>query len=221
MNVVKGRLVLISNTRRKLKAAGYHLRRMRETQSDADPNIFEYELEAFLSAARSITSLPEPRKQPDQWYLEKEFGHRPNFQQWYDKKVNELATDTAMHFLNSERNIVIHYNRQSMHIRSDTHISTTEHVVVSDSVTVSVLQENGTTETISPPPPERKSGFHPDSYEIIRLLQRFIKRKPTETAMERVWFFDTSRISGDKKVITVCEEHLEKLSKLIDEVERL
>ncbi len=177
---------------------------MRETQSNTDPHIFEFELEAFLSAASSITNLPEPRKQPDQWYLEKEFGHRPNFQQWYDKKVNELARDATMHFLNSERNIAIHYNQQSMHIRRDTHISITEHVVVSDSVTVSVLKENGTTETvgspISPPPP---------------------KRKPTKTSMERVWFFDTNRISGDKKVITVCEEHLEKLSRLVDEVELL
>lgn len=41
--LVQGRFVLISNTRHKLEAAKYHLQRMRDSQSDPNPHIFEYD----------------------------------------------------------------------------------------------------------------------------------------------------------------------------------
>ena len=195
--MVQGRLILKRNYGHKLEAAKYHLQRMKDTQSDPNPHIFEYELEAFLSAARSVTSLPEPRKLPDQWYLEKEFGHKPGFQQWYDQKVTEYAADSSMHFLNSERNISIHYNNQQIHTRSDAKLTFTDYVTVSDSISITTTHADGTTETFSSPstpaPPER----------------------PSEFSLERIWYFDTSRMSGDKEVVSVREQHVRKLEKLL------
>jgi hypothetical protein len=150
-----------------------------------------------------LCSLPEPRKQTDQWYLEKEFGHKPGFQQWYDQKVIEYAADSSMHFLNSERNISVHFNKQQIHTRSDTNLSTTDYLFVSDSITVTQTNDDGTTEAFSSPPVPKPP------------------EKPTETTIERVWYIDTSRISGDKAVITVCEEHVHKLERLLVEAEQL
>src|SRR5713226_6992545 len=104
------RIIVISNTRYKLNAAKYHFQRMREMPSNADFYHFRYELDAFLSAARSITSLPVERGKKDSWYLEKEFGHRPGFQTWYDEKVDEFKADRGMRFMNSERANAVHFN---------------------------------------------------------------------------------------------------------------
>jgi len=196
------RFILISNTRYKLNAAKYHLQRMREIQSSRDYYHFKYELDAFLSAARSITSLPAERGKKDSWYLEKEFCHRPNFQKWYDKKVEEFKADTSMHFMNDERANAVHYNYQSSRARAETMVNFTNPLTVSDSFIGTVTNIDGTTETVSSqsdPTPE----------------------KPIETSTERIWFFDTDKIMGDKSVIVACEEHIRKLEKIVDEVERL
>jgi hypothetical protein len=157
------RFILISNTRYKLNASKYHLQQMKGIPSSADYYHFSYELDAFLSAARSITSLPGKRSKKYLWYLEKEFGHRPGFQKWYDEKVDEYKEDTSMQFMNDERANAVHFNFQSSRTRA----------------------------------------------EMI------------EKSSERVWYFDTDQIMGNKTVIMACDEHIHKLEKIVNEVERL
>jgi hypothetical protein len=147
---------------------------MREIPSSADYYHFRYELDAFLSAARSITSLPGERSsKKDLWYLEKEFGHRPGFQKWYDEKVDEYKEDTSMQFMNDERANAVHFNFQSSRTRAEMKV------------------------TFAKP------------------------EKSKKTTTERVWYFDTDQIMGNKTVIMACDEHIHKLEKIVDEVERL
>src|SRR5579859_1150275 len=80
------RFLYKASTRDKLEEARYFLQRMRETQSSPNYHHFRYELNAFLSAARSITNLPAKRDKKDLWYMEKEFRHHPDYWIWYDKK---------------------------------------------------------------------------------------------------------------------------------------
>lgn len=199
------RFVLISNPRRKVKAAEYHLQRMKETQSIIDPDIFEYELDAFLSAARSVTSLPAPWGKENKWYLEQEFGNRLYFRKWYDDRVDEFKTDTTWPFLKQQRNIVVHYNQKTVHTRADTAYSSAEPLSAGSgfsatitNVVVGTTQTSGSSENTTKP-----------------------EAKPTETSIERIWYFDTIEIMGDKRVIPVCEWLISTLERLLDEVEQL
>jgi hypothetical protein len=200
---VNMRLVLVTATRDKLEEARYFLQRMRETQSSPNYHYFRYELHAFLSAARSITNLPAKRDKKDIWYMEKEFGHRPDYWTWYDEKVQEYATDKSMQFINDERAIAVHFNKQSLHTHADAKVSFTEYLNVSDSFTITSTNiEDGTTETFeSPPTPP-------------------VPERPTETSFERTWYFDIDILAGNKEVISVCEAHFRKLENLVEECEK-
>jgi hypothetical protein len=200
-----GRFILISNSRYKLEAAKYHLQRMRDTQSSLNYYHFRYELDAFLSAARSVTSLPAPWGKESKWYIEQEFSHRPGFRKWYDDRVDEFKTDTTWPFLKQERNIVVHFNQKSVHTRADATYSFVEHLPISSTSTATVTNTvDGTTQISG----SSENMTQPEA-------------KPTEASIERIWYFDTNEITGDKKVIPVCEWLIGTLERLIDEVERL
>jgi hypothetical protein len=132
------------------------------------------------------------------WYLEKEFGQRPGFQTWYDEKVDEFKADRSMQFMNDERANAVHFNYQSSSTRAEMKVT----IPTSASLTSTVTNTEGITEGVSP-----QSDSTPE--------------KPPERFPERLWYFDTDQIMGDKTVIVACEEHIRKLEKIVDEVERL
>ena len=166
--------------------------------SSAEFYHFRYELDAFLSAARSITSLPVERGKNDSWYLEKEFGHRPGFQTWYDEKVDEFKADKSIRFMNDERANAVHFNYQSSRTRAEMKRT----IPTTASLTSTVTNSEGSTEGVSP-----QLDGTPEN--------------PPEKFPECRWYFDTDQIMGDKTVIVACEEHLRKLEYIVDEVERL
>src|SRR5947209_1338709 len=119
-------LKLITATELKLQKAKYYMRRMKETKDNPYYLDFLCELETFLIHARSITNLPVARRKDnktgnylDPWFLEKELGQKTGFEIWYDQKVQELKSDSIIHFLCDERDIAVHYNNSDIHYTHD------------------------------------------------------------------------------------------------------
>lgn len=112
----------------KLKEARYFFRRM-EASID-DPGSFQYELSAFLSAARSVLQ-----------YALEEAKKKPNGQRWYDAQVSGNA---VLRFFKDKRDLNIHAEpvRPSRHIA----VAITEHINISESIRIEIHREDGTTE---------------------------------------------------------------------------
>jgi len=197
-------LKLITNTGLKLEEAKYYLQRMRETQSHANPHYFQFELNSFLTHARSITSLPLPRNKKDgkisiQWFMEKELGQKPGYESWYDQKVQVLQGNPLMTFMREERDKVVHFNYDTVHTKAVNEVVFIEHIPVSESVRVEVINAVDGSRTVSestsePPTP-----------------------KPTETTFKRTWYFDSNQLSGNTEVTSVCEAYIAILENLLEE----
>ena len=135
-------------TERKLAMAKYYLQRMRDTQNNPYAFDFECELESFLAHAGSITNLPRPRADEDKWFMEKEYGHKPGFKEWYEEKRLQLNSDEIMQFLRGERNIVVHFNKQIIHAVSTTKESFVDQLSVSSSFQAVVTNVDDGTENM-------------------------------------------------------------------------
>ena len=116
-------LKLITNTGLKLEEVKYYLQRMKDTESHANWHYFQFELDSFLTHAASVTNLPRPKGTGSEWYLEQELGKKPGFWVWYAKKAQELQGNNLMKFMRDERNIVVHYKNDTLHIKSDTKVN--------------------------------------------------------------------------------------------------
>jgi hypothetical protein len=73
----------------RLSEANYFARRLRSQRGEK----LQYELNAFLSAARSVT-----------WLIQKEMVHVPGFSEWWSERQKEMAADPAMRFFLALRN---------------------------------------------------------------------------------------------------------------------
>ncbi|GAI65713.1 unnamed protein product [marine sediment metagenome] len=117
----------MSDTRDKLLESKYFLERMTETQSNRDA--FKYNLSAFLAATRSVTAI-----------MQKVSG----FKGWYEEIQAKLQSDDTMKLLKNKRNITIH--QQPVRPRAHVNVSITEHIVLSDSVSIVITRADGTVE---------------------------------------------------------------------------
>lgn len=77
-----------------LNETEYFYRRLEETTKI--PKEFRYNLNAFISRARSIT-----------WVLKKQYSTNPKFQKWYAEKEEEMKNDELMSFFKDARNVSI------------------------------------------------------------------------------------------------------------------
>ena len=82
-------------TRHKLQEAEHFLFNMKQTLEH--DNVFYYNLSAFLSAARTITS-----------YMQKQYKHRNGFGEWYCPKQLKMKDDPELMYLNKARVEAIH-----------------------------------------------------------------------------------------------------------------
>jgi hypothetical protein len=185
----------------KLREADYFLRRMRENSSDRDA--FKYNLSAFLSAARSV-----------RWFLRGKHENRPNFKQWWNSKrewvglkkgenLRDIADPirAANIFFDETRDITIH--ERSVQPRAHVRVEVTEWVNTKSSVEAVVIRADGTREKIvgndSKPAPE-----------------------PTDaqSRIEWRWYFeDLPPVVEAQDVVTLSEEHLDRLKALVSECE--
>lgn len=207
---------LISATGLKLEKAKYYLRRMKETQHDPNLFAFQCELESFLMHAKSVTSLPARRSGRNTCFLEQEVAQRDpgkvsDFQVWYDQKVAELQGDPIMHFLREERNIAVHYNRSEVHSTRQyaLKMSFTDYVSVANSVEMT---------TVYVDVPENTNFFIQQLPSVP-----LVAGKPIYITIghpEHIWLFDTDRISGDKRVISACEQYIHTLESILEDCQK-
>jgi len=185
---------MTSDTRNKLLEAEYFFNRMKETQSDRFA--FQYNLSAFLSAARSVT-----------WIMQKEFGKLPRFTEWYKKIQIEMRRDGDMKFLKNKRNFTIKEKPPPLREQVDVtiRVPTVNITLMAYPPTVIVTRTDGTIERVEP---ERPLSPMPTKIDMI----------PSEgkTTTEWRWYFDDL---PDKDIVTFCEEQLLKLKALVAECE--
>lgn len=112
----------------KLNEARYFARRMEASINDAEA--FQYELSAFLSAARSVLQ-----------YAFEQAKQKPNGQRWYEAQV---SGNPVLKFFKDKRDLNIHTEpvRPSRHIS----VSDTAHVSISESVRIEITRADGTKE---------------------------------------------------------------------------
>ena len=104
MSRVRFRSLLLVEER--LLEAEHFLRRLR---LQSEMNRFGFELNAFLSACRSVTYL-----------LQKEMSGAPGFESWWARQEEKLKVDSAARFFHKLRNFSIHEGRVSL-VGSATH----------------------------------------------------------------------------------------------------
>lgn len=112
----------------KLKEARHFMRRM-ESSID-DPETFQYELSAFLSAARSVLQ-----------YALDEVKQKPNGQSWYEAQVSGNA---VLKFFKDKRDLSIHVKPVQPSRKIVTIVN--ECINISDSVMIEIQREDGATE---------------------------------------------------------------------------
>ncbi|MEA3475100.1 MAG: hypothetical protein U9R23_01440 [Candidatus Cloacimonadota bacterium] len=173
----------MTDTREKLFAAKYFLERMKEEIADRDA--FKYNLSAFLAAARSVTLI-----------MQKEFDKISGFKEWYAEKQSKMRNDETMRLLNDKRVMTIH--QEPVRPRAHINVGISEHVTISDSISIVITRADGTVERResepTPPPAPAK----------------------TEATTEWLWYFDEL---PKKDVVTLCEEHVVKLETLLADCE--
>ena len=122
----------MNRTKDKLNEAQYFLNRMEETQRRTDANTlsarnaFKYDLNAFLSATRSVT-----------FAMQNDLSTTPGFTDWYTEKQNEMRHDEIMQFFVEQRNISIHQG--SIQPIGRTMITITQDLEETESVSVEAV----------------------------------------------------------------------------------
>jgi hypothetical protein len=113
------------NERKKLEEARYFYSRI-QAEVD-DPNAYQYNLSAFLSAARSVLQ-----------YACKEAKNKSGGQAWYD---NRIANSSILPFFRDKRDINIH--TEPVKPRKDYQVSMKATVHISSSLSIKLKDEKG------------------------------------------------------------------------------
>lgn len=79
---------------KKIGQAKYHLDLMKAAGPGTDAFLFN--LVSFISSGREVT-----------WYLQKEFGNRPEFKEWYGVRQRQMNKNEMFLFFRDKRNIVV------------------------------------------------------------------------------------------------------------------
>jgi hypothetical protein len=130
----------MSDTERKLEETKYFLNQMKAASSNAKS--FTYNLNAFLSSARSVTLV-----------MQAEFKKIPQFHQWYQTKQAEMARDEDFRMFNELRVESVHRRPVASKLKLSNEIKVPEKIYGETFVEVlkvriekdgSIIQEIGT-----------------------------------------------------------------------------
>jgi hypothetical protein len=174
----------------KWEAAQYHLELIENLRND-NGKVFIFNLDAFLNTSRNITFV-----------LKKEFNSNPKFQSWYCKKQIKMDKDELMKFFVKMRTISI--KERSPETHSVTTISVTDTGTATESVSLTLIHEDGTKEVFEPKLNDAKE------------KQTIMKETPVVRCN---YYFFMDRIDND--VVSLCEQYLEKLFRLILEAKMI
>jgi len=121
-------------TRDRLKAAEYFLQCMVDKRAERDA--FRYNLEAFITALRSVT-----------WIMQSEFHDVPGFLEWYDEQKAIMKADNELKPLHAKRN-TIQKDRPISPVAS-VRMAPMENVLLTDSLTLALTRPDGTVELVN------------------------------------------------------------------------
>ena len=180
------------DTSQKYNEAEYFLEMMKD--NDENRQRFEYNLSAFLSAARSVTFV-----------LQKESSKNPEFDEWYCKKQMQMKRDKLFKFLKKKRDSGIHKKI----IKPRAEISTTIPPVTgatSISVETIVRKADGTIKDYE--------------YSESPVKSKITPKQDNTEITEYKWFFsDCPNEYRTVDVITLCEKYLNDLKLIVEEAE--
>jgi len=142
----------------KLCEARYFLRQMKISP---DKQTFLFNLDAFLSASRSVTFV-----------LRTEFSKDARFQEWYDSKQQEMQTDPLLKFFRDMRNVTV--KERAPDVMAETHVSRVEIVRVTDAGSLTKISADG-----------REEVFHLGSEKV-----KSETKQPEESSVTRYFFVE-------------------------------
>lgn len=133
------------------------------------------------------------------WAMQKEYGNDINFKKWYKLKQKEMDKDLIFEFFNNKRVAIVHKGDSgnaafTFYIEARTTLPSLQ--------TVQVVMEKGI--------------FTPDNEIIARTEDG--KEVPMEKKIIRTPVFLELQ---SRHIIDVCKEYLDKLEKIVDELEDL
>ena len=166
----------MEDTRHKVREAQYFLSGMKQFFEDDDA--FAYNLSAFLSAARSIT-----------WYMQKQYKHRQNFDEWHRQKQIKMSADPELRYLRDARNEDV--KTEPILTGATREVSLPLDVILVEDGT-SMAEQAKEAEEAEPKPP-----IQSQSKTVRRFFPKF----------------------GQVDVIKFCENQLTKLTRIVQECE--
>jgi len=134
-------------------------------KTSPDKQTFLFNLDAFLSASRSVTFV-----------LQTEFSKDARFQEWYDSKQQEMQADPLLRFFRDMRNVTV--KEGAAEVTAETHVSKVEIVGVADAGFLRKISADG-----------REEVFHLGSEKVeskteqpeeIDITKYFFVEKPEE-----------------------------------------
>jgi hypothetical protein len=156
-------------------------------ENQANRDAFRYNLSAFLAAFRSVTMI-----------MQKEYNKVSGFADWYQVQQGKMKANDKMKLLNTKRTMTIH--QQLVQPRAHVNVSITDHVTITDSVSVIVTRADGTVERYDSAPPEPPP-----------------TPAKTETTVQWRWCFDEI---PNIDVVAVCQECMTELETIVSECEQ-
>jgi len=181
---------------------------MEETQSSfyaviqRDHDEFRYYLSAFLAAARSITL-----------FMQVEFKHVLDFDNWYDTEKGKMEQNETMRFLLEQRNITIHHKgHKTLQPHRIIHTIIVEHNLITESVITFSFPADATEEEMEKCRLAKLAAIPPEPEPLIT---------NSESKTEQTWYFNELKQKGlQSDVIPVCKVHIAKLERLVDDCEQ-
>ena len=177
------------DTQQNYNEAEYFLEMMKG--NDENRQRFEYNLSAFLSAARSVTFV-----------LQKESSKNPEFDEWYCKKQMQMKRDKLFKFLKKKRDSGIHKKI----IKPRAEISTTIPFSGAGSPSIESIV--------------RKADGAIKDYESSESSAKpKLASKPNGIEETKYKWFFNDWPEPDEDVITLCEKYLNDLKIIVEEAE--
>lgn len=158
---------------------------------------FLYFLDAFLSAARTVT-----------WVFQKARGKaEKSLMEWYDSKVTEWNEDAIMRFFKEMRNISVKEHTPKMQTTAAVDFLMT--VTIGESLTVKKISPDGSVQQVASSSP--------------KTTEESNKKQQTASATARVVsysFYELPKgFSEDPDVIALCGKYLDMLEAFVKEAE--
>lgn len=181
------------DTQQKYNEAEYFLGMMKENIDNRQK--FEYNVNAFVSAARSVTSV-----------LQKDCSKYSEFDEWYCKTQLQMKRNELFKFFKKNRDYSIHEGTINMKSNIEIEVPSLEIQADMNSVEAIVRKANGTIK----------------DYECFEspVKSTITSKQDDKEIIEYRWVFKNSPNEyRNVGVITLCNEYLNGLKVIVDDAE--